>query len=161
LGSLGRQHPILSEILRASIHRLGKIEVRPTGLGPVSAIPTAIAAIGAAVTVASRNNITVRHPRSITTLPSVRTVVVVVEAAAVLTVAAVEVRLLPAMAEVAAEAALPAAVIAAVKQLKSSLSRSGRLTGLERHFFVRHRRPGELNQSLGIGPRDGFYFRYA
>jgi hypothetical protein len=69
-------------------------------------------AIGAAV--ASRNNVTARHPRSITTLPIVR--IVVVAEAAVLTGAAVEVRLLPAMAEVAAEAALPATVIAAVNE---------------------------------------------
>jgi hypothetical protein len=70
--------------------------------------------IAAALNAASRNNITARHPRSITTLPSVRTSVV---AEAVLTMAAGEVRLLPAIAEVvAAEAILPGVGIAAVSR---------------------------------------------
>jgi len=80
----------------ASIHRLGKIEARLLGPGRVSATPAAIAA---ALSVASRrNNISMRHRLSVTTLPSVR--IAVAEAvAAVLTVAAVEARLLPAVAE--------------------------------------------------------------
>jgi hypothetical protein len=113
--SRGRQRPTLSEMLRrtaASIRRLGKMEARRPGPGRVSATPAAIAA--AVVNVASRNNTTTRHPRSITTLPSVRTAVV---AEAVLTVVAGAV-LLPATAEVvvAVEATLRAA-IAAVKRI--------------------------------------------
>jgi hypothetical protein len=88
------------------------------------------------VNAASRNNTTAHHPRSITALPRVRTLVVAeavltaaaeavltaaaeavltVAAEAVLTAAAGEVRLLPAMAGVAEEAILPTS-IAAVKR---------------------------------------------
>jgi hypothetical protein len=91
----------------ASIRRLGKMEARRPGPGRVAAIVEPL-------NVASRNNTTTRHPRSITTLPSVRTAVV---AEAVLTVVAGAV-LLPATAEVvvAVEATLRAA-IAAVKRI--------------------------------------------
>jgi hypothetical protein len=82
--------------------------------GRVSAIPAAIAA---AVNGANRsNNISMRHPRSITTL---RSVPIKVAVEAVLTAAGVgEVRLRPATAEVvAAEAATLRAVIAAVSRV--------------------------------------------